>query len=384
MQKKRELSNTIKLHKKLQGKIRAIPSINIDNSAILSEVYTPGVGEVSKLLASNPDLANQYTIKSNSVAVVSDGSAVLGLGNIGPYGALPVMEGKAMLFAQLAGLNAFPICLDTQNPEEIISVVQNIAPNFAAINLEDIAAPQCFEIETRLQDQLNIPVIHDDQHATAIATLAGLINSIKLLNKNQRQLRITIIGAGAAGNGIAKLINKWGVAEILVVDSVGIISNTRKDLNKHKQELLKITNHKNISGDLSTALEDSDVLLGVSSTSGLISKKMISLMKKDPIVFAMANPIPEIMPAMALKAGAAIVATGRSDFANQINNVLVFPGMIKGAIKANLSSISLEHKLKASYALANVVKNPTPNHIIPSVFEAGVVDAIVKSLCLSV
>lgn len=369
----------LQLHKELQGKIESKSKIEVKNLDDLSKVYTPGVGAVSNLLATRPELANQYTIKHNTVAVISDGSAVLGLGNIGPYGALPVMEGKAMLFSQLGGLNAFPIVLDTQNPTEIIKTISNIAPVFAAINLEDIQAPQCFDIEERLQTALDIPVVHDDQHATAIVVLAGIINSLKVVGKLAKSTKVVIQGAGAAGIGTAKLLHRYGFADIIVVDSKGIISSDRTDLNPQKQSLAIDTNKHNQSGDLANAIEDSDIFIGL-STGGKLTQSFVQKMNTKPIIFALANPEPEIMPDDAFAAGAAIVATGRSDFPNQINNVLVFPGLFKGLIEHSIKTLSDNVKIRAAEALAGVVKDPVQDKIIPSVFESQVVSAIAQNI----
>jgi malate dehydrogenase (oxaloacetate-decarboxylating) len=285
------------------------------------------------------------------------------------------MEGKAMLFAQLAGLNAWPIVLDTQDPDEIVATIKHIAPVFGGINLEDIAAPQCFDIERRLQQELDIPVIHDDQHATAIAVLAGLINAVKVTGKQQSQLKVVIVGAGAAGNAVAKLLIAWGVADVMVVDSKGIISTNRTDLDNNKQQLAEITNKTGRSGSVSEALSGSDVVIGL-SIAGLIDKDMVSSMSSEPIVFALANPTPEIMPDEAKSAGAAVIATGRSDFPNQINNVLVFPGMFKGSIGSGVRKVTIKHKLAAAEALAHCVAKPDPEHIVPSVFDSNVVEAL--------
>jgi malate dehydrogenase (oxaloacetate-decarboxylating) len=362
-------------HARLKGKIKVLPKAEAKNEKDLSIFYTPGVGAVSKELASHPEKAKELTIKSDMVAIISDGSAVLGLGNVGPEAAMPVMEGKAMLMQELAGINAFPICLDTQDTEEIISTIKHIAPVFAGINLEDIAAPKCFEIEKRLHDELKIPVIHDDQHATAIAVLAGLINALKVIGKNKSDCRVVIIGSGAAGNGVAKLLHKWGIGDITMIDSKGIIGPGRTDLDKDKKALLDITNKARIDGDLQKAIAGADIVLGLSQP-GLLTSDDIATMNKNAIVFAMANPVPEIYPDDAIKGGAKVVATGRSDYANQINNVLVFPGMFKGAIRTNTDYVSDEIKLKAAESLAGLIKEPNAEKIIPNVFDPGVVDAI--------
>jgi len=366
----------IKKHLELKGKIVVEPKARVLTDEDLSIYYTPGVGAVSRALAKDPSRAKELTIKSDMVAVISDGSAVLGLGNVGPEAAMPVMEGKAMLLKQLAGINAFPICLDTQDTEEIIMTIKNIAPVFAGINLEDIAAPKCFEIETRLHEELDIPVIHDDQHATAIAVMAGLINALKVVGKDKSDCKAVIIGSGAAGIGVAKLLHKWGIGDIIMIDSKGIISSSREALDPSKQALLAITNKSDLSGDIQDALKGSDIVLGLSQAN-LLTSDDIKLMNKDSIVFAMANPTPEINPEDAIAGGAKVVATGRSDYPNQINNVLVFPGMFKGAIETSTNYVTDEIKLKAADALAAIVANPTSDNIIPGVFDVGVVDAIV-------
>jgi len=371
-------NEAINKHRELKGKIETKPKGSVKNEDDLSIYYTPGVGAVSKLLSENPQEAKNYTIKSNTVAVVSDGSAVLGLGNVGPEAAMPVMEGKAMLFKDLADVDAFPICLDTQDEDEIVSTIKNIAPVFAGVNLEDIASPKCFEIERRLQEELDIPVIHDDQHATAIAVLAGLMNAIKVTGKDKSNCRVVIVGSGAAGSGVARLLDKWGIGDIIMVDSKGILSSHRNDLDQNKKNLLKNTNKNDIQGILSDAMEGSDIFLGLSQ-GNLINAGHISSMNPDPIVFAMANPVPEIEPKIALEAGAKVVATGRSDYPNQINNVLVFPGMFKGAIATSTKEISDDIKLRAAENLASVVEHPTAEKIIPSVFDAGVVESIVSA-----
>lgn len=368
----------IKKHLELKGKITVEPKARVLTDEDLSIYYTPGVGAVSRALAKDPSRAKELTIKSDMVAVVSDGSAVLGLGNVGPEAAMPVMEGKAMLLKQLAGINAFPICLDTQDTEEIIMTIKNIAPVFAGINLEDIAAPKCFEIETRLHDELNIPVIHDDQHATAIAVMAGLINALKVVGKDKADCKTVIIGSGAAGIGVAKLLHKWGMGDIIMIDSKGIVSSTREALDPSKQALLAITNKLDLSGGIQDALKGSDIVLGLSQAN-LLTSDDIKLMNKDSIVFAMANPTPEINPEDAIAGGAKVVATGRSDYPNQINNVLVFPGMFKGAIETSTNFVTDEIKLKAAESLAAIVDDPTQDNIIPGVFDAGVVDAIVQA-----
>lgn len=372
-------AESLKRNKELHGNIELKVKNVIKNEHDLSVFYTPGIGAVSSYLAEHPNEAREYTIKNNTVAVVSDGSAVLGLGNIGPLGALPVMEGKSALFKELAGVDAFPICLDTQDIDEVVATVKNIAPVFAGINLEDIAAPHCFEIERRLQEELGIPVIHDDQHATAIVTLAGLINALKVTGRTAKDSSVVIVGAGAAGNGVAKLLLAHGLTDIVAVDSKGIVSRDRTDLDPEKQNLAKLTNPNSLSGDLAHAMRGRDILIGLSGQPDLISEEMISSMNNQAIVFALGNPNPEILPEVAQNAGAAVVATGRSDYPNQINNVLVFPGMFKGAIKTRTSKIDEKIKTKAAENLAALVTSPTAEKIIPSVFDDGVVDAIASS-----
>ncbi len=372
-------TESLQKNKELHGNIELKTKSSIKNEHDLSVFYTPGIGAVSSYLAEHPDQASEYTIKNNTVAVVSDGSAVLGLGNIGPLGALPVMEGKSALFKELAGVDAFPICLDTQDIDEVVVTIKHIAPVFAGINLEDIAAPNCFEIEKRLQDELDIPVIHDDQHATAIVTLAGLINSLKVTGRDAVTSSVVIIGAGAAGNGVVKLLLSYGFKDIVAVDSKGIVSNQRQDIDSEKKRLAAITNPQNIDGDLSVAIEKRDIVIGLSGSPDLVSPEMIKSMNSKAIVFALGNPNPEILPSAALAAGAEVVATGRSDYPNQINNVLVFPGMFKGAIKTRTKQVDNKIKTKAAEKLAALVTNPTPEKVIPSVFDPGVVDAVASA-----
>ena len=364
-------------HKKLKGKIEISLKDNLDSVDKLSIYYTPGVAAVSQHIADNPEEAKNYTWTNNNVAVISDGSAVLGLGNIGPKAALPVMEGKAMLFKKFANIDAIPIVLDVHTVDEIINTVKAIAPSFGGINLEDIAAPQCFEIEKRLIDDLNIPIMHDDQHGTAIVVLAGLINSLKVLNKDINKSKIVVAGSGAAGTAIIELLNAYANPEIIAVDSLGIISSSRRDLNNEKLKLLNITNKNNLNGNINDALKNADVFIGVSKPN-IINAEIIKSMNKDPIIFAMANPIPEIMPELALQAGAAIVATGRSDFPNQINNALVFPGIFRGALDNNVRKITTEHKLKTAEVIASLVANPTRDKIIPPIDHSNLVSIISK------
>jgi malate dehydrogenase (oxaloacetate-decarboxylating) len=360
-------------HSKFKGKIKVEVSTPIRNKEDLSVAYTPGVAEVSKIIKDNPEKVFKYTIKPHTVAIVSDGSAVLGLGNIGALGAIPVMEGKAALFKTFAGIDAFPICLNTQDPKEIINIVKNISPVFGGINLEDIAAPHCFEVEENLQD-LGIPVMHDDQHGTAVVVLAGLINAAKVVGKKLSDLSVVVNGAGAAGNAIARLLSEK-VKNVIVVDSKGIVSKERADLDPYKIKLLEITNKENLSGGLKDALKGVDVFIGVSKAN-LLTSKDIKLMNKNSIVFAMANPIPEIMPDEAKKGGAKVVATGRSDMPNQINNSLAFPGIFKGALEIRAKKITKEMKIAAAEALAGMVANPTAEKIIPGPFDEGVAEIV--------
>lgn len=369
---------SIKLHKKNIGKIGTSLKVPIDNKQDLSLSYTPGVAGVSLELYKDKNKAGLLSLKGNTIAVVSNGSAVLGLGDIGPFGAIPVMEGKAALFKRFANVDAFPICLDTKDPDEIVKTVKMIAPVFGGINLEDIKAPECFEIEKRLIKELDIPVMHDDQHGTAVVVLSALINAIKIVRKNTN-IKIVINGAGAAGIAVTKLLLEYGFKDIIVCDSNGIINKSRKDLNSVKKELLKFTNRQNISGTVKDALLASDVFIGLSK-GNLITNKDVTTMNKDAIVFAMANPIPEIMPEDAKKGGAKVVATGRSDFDNQINNVLAFPGIFKGALKNKVKKITSKMLIKAAIALSKMVKKPTSAKIIPSPFEKGIAETVARAI----
>ena len=378
---------SLEFHKKNKGKLDVISKARIDNRKTLSLAYTPGVAEVCREIAKDPKKVYDYTIKQNSVAVVSDGSAVLGLGNIGAYAAIPVMEGKAALFKEFANIDAFPICLDNIGSDaDFIDKIKSITPVFGGINLEDIAAPRCFEIENALMD-IGIPVMHDDQHGTAIVVLAALINSSKVVGKDLSELRVVISGSGAAGTAIVKLLHCIGynenicrsVKETILCDSNGIIHKNRTDLNKYKIELLKFTNPKNREGSLEDALTGADVFIGVSK-GNVLTKEMIKKMSKDPIIFAMANPVPEIMPDEAKSAGAKIVGTGRSDFPNQINNVLAFPGVFRGALDSRARIINNEMKLAAAYALSNYVKSPNENNIIPDVLDKNVTKIVAEAV----
>ncbi len=371
------INDALKYHKKHKGKIGTLVISPVKNRADLSLAYTPGVAEASKEIAKNKKKVFDYTIKGHTVGIVTDGSAVLGLGNIGPEAALPVMEGKAALFKTFANLDAFPVCLTTQNVDEIVATVKNISPVFGAINLEDIAAPRCFEVEEKLQS-LGIPVMHDDQHGTAVVVLAGLINAAIVTGKKLKNLKVVILGSGAAGSGIVYLI-KDEVSNIICVDSKGIISKSRKGLEAYKQKLAKVTNKQNLSGSLQDALMGADALIGV-STANIVKENDIKLMGNKPVIFAMANPNPEIMPDRAKKAGAYVVATGRSDFANQINNSLAFPGIFKGALSVGANTISQDMKKAAATALSKLVKNPTREKIIPGPFDKGLAKAVAEAV----
>lgn len=365
-------------HKELRGKIELTLKDDLDSRDKLSTYYTPGVGAVSSYVAEHPDEAREYTWLNNVVAVISDGTAVLGLGDIGPYGALPVMEGKAMLFKHFAGLDAVPIVLDVHTADEIVSAVQAMAPSFGGINLEDIAAPICFEVEERLKKALPIPVFHDDQHGTAVVTLAGLINATKLTNRELQNCKVVLVGAGAAGVAIAKLLNKYAPGiQIIPVDSKGILYKGRDSLNSSKEALLEFTNPQDVEGSLDDAISDADIFIGVSQP-GLLTQDMVKKMAKDPIIFAMANPTPEIFPDEAHAAGAAIVATGRSDFPNQVNNALAFPGIFRGALDNRVRDITDDHKIAAAETIAALVEKPTPEQIIPPVGDPRLVLAIAK------
>jgi len=381
MYKKEALS----LHRKFMGKIYVKPKFKL-NKKILSLAYTPGVAEVSNEISKNTEKVYDYTIKGNSVAIVSDGSAVLGLGNIGAEAALPVMEGKAILFKEFAGIDAFPICLKTQDTDEIINIVKNIAPVFGGINLEDIKAPKCFTVEAKLQG-IGIPVMHDDQHGTAIVVFAGLLNACKVLKKDFEELRVVINGAGAAGSAIAKLLVCVGykgklcssVKDVIVVDSKGSIYRGRKELEDHKRKLAEITNKHNIKGSLQECIKGADVFIGVSK-GDVLKESMVRSMGSEPIVFALANPTPEIMPDKAKRVGVKIIATGRNDFPNQVNNALVFPGIFRGALNIRAQKITTIMKLQAAHALASTIVRPGKNNILPSIFDKRVVKNITKAV----
>ncbi|MDP3920698.1 MAG: NADP-dependent malic enzyme [Candidatus Omnitrophota bacterium] len=377
---------SLSMHEQLRGKIGVHSKIPINSHDDLSIAYTPGVARPCEVLGKDPSKARELTIKRNTVAVVSDGSAVLGLGNIGPYGAIPVMEGKALLFKEFADIDAWPICLDTQDTQEIIAAVRHIAPVFGGINLEDIAAPRCFEVEAALQD-LGIPVFHDDQHGTAIVLLAALLNAAKVVGRKVTDIRVVINGAGAAGTAIANLLRCVGhdpavcapVKDVIVCDSKGVIHSGRKDLSPAKEKLLKFTNRSGREGSLRDVLEGCDVFIGVSK-GNLLSGEDIKRMAADPIVFAMANPEPEIMPDEARQAGAAVVGTGRSDFPNQVNNVLVFPGIFRGALDAGSRTITDAMKLAAAHALADCVEQPDSDHILPDPLDRSVAPKVARAV----
>lgn len=374
MAKKDVAKQALALHKKLGGKIRIMPAAPVRNRADLALVYTPGVAAVSTYVAKHPKEAREYTMKGRMVAVISDGSAVLGLGNIGALGALPVMEGKCALFKTFAGVDAIPLVLDTQDADEIVDTVIRVAPAFGGINLEDIASPKCFEIERRVAEALDIPVMHDDQHGTAVVVLAGMINALKIVGKKISTARFVVLGAGAAGTATAKLLHVAGAKNIIVLDSKGIVNRARPEPHKR---LLAIFNTKGVKGGLQDALKNADVLLGVSGPN-LVKAADIKLMAKKAIVFAMANPTPEIMPPEAKRGGALIVGTGRSDFPNQINNSLAFPGIFRGALDHRVTKITDEMKIKAARAIANLVKKPTAERIVPDMFDKRVAKAVAK------
>ena len=364
-------------HKQLRGKISVKLKDTLDTEEKLSMYYTPGVGAVSEYLGKHPEDTPAYTWTNNNVAIVSDGSAVLGLGDLGPYAALPVMEGKSMLFKHFGDIDAVPIVLDVHSADEIVAAVKAIAPSFGGINLEDIAAPKCFEIEERLKNELSIPVMHDDQHGTAVVVLAGLINATRVTGRKLSESSVVIAGAGAAGIAIAKLLYEYAHIRIIAVDSRGIISRDRSDLNQEKRALLKITNPGNTAGTLADALRGADIFIGVSGP-GLLTGQMIRSMSPAPIIFALANPTPEILPAAAAAAGAAVIATGRSDFPNQVNNALAFPGIFRGALDNHIQAITDRHKVAAAEALAAMVKQPDPQHVIPSIFEPGLTQNLAR------
>lgn len=371
----------LKLHEQLQGKLETVSKVPVKTREDLALAYTPGVAEPCKEIARDPSLAYVYTMKANTVAVVSDGSAVLGLGNIGPKAAMPVMEGKAVLFKEFGGINAVPICLDTQDTEEIIRAVTWLAPGFGGINLEDISAPRCFEIEERLKETLDIPVFHDDQHGTAIVVLAGIINALKVTGKRREDCRVVINGAGSAGIAIARLLMTWGFSDLILCDRSGILCEGDEGLNWMQEKMVRVTNRSHRKGALADAMRGADIFVGVSAP-GIVTPEMVSSMNRDAILFAMANPVPEIMPDLARQAGARVVGTGRSDFPNQVNNVVAFPGIFKGALEGHAAQITEEMKLAAARAIADLVPDEVldEDHIMPEAFDPRVAEAVAAAV----
>ena len=371
----------LQLHGEWNGKLETISKTPVKSREALALAYTPGVAEPCKVIAEDPAAAYKYTMKANTIAVVSDGSAVLGLGNIGPYAAMPVMEGKAVLFKEFGGVNAVPICLDTQDTEEIIKAVTYLAPGFGGINLEDIRAPRCFEIEERLKEILDIPVFHDDQHGTAIVVLAGIINALKVVGKEKENCKVVVNGAGSAGIAITKLLLTYGFTNVILCDKVGIVSKETEGLNWMQQEMIKVTNPNNETGSLADALKGADIFVGVSAPN-IVTPEMVSSMNHDSILFAMANPVPEIMPDVAKAAGARVVGTGRSDFPNQVNNVVAFPGIFKGALEGRASQITEEMKLAAAIAIAGLVPEEelSDENIMPEAFDPKVADVVAEAV----
>ena len=371
----------LQMHEQWNGKLETAAKAHVNSREDLAIAYTPGVAEPCKVIAKDPEAAYKYTIKSNTVAVVSDGSAVLGLGNIGALAAMPVMEGKAVLFKEFGGVNAVPICLDTQDTEEIIKTVVNIAPAFGGINLEDISAPRCFEIEERLKELLDIPVFHDDQHGTAIVVLAGIINALKVTGKKKEDCRVVVNGAGSAGGAITKLLLTYGFEHITMCDINGIISSASPNLNWMQKKMTEVTNLENKTGSLTDAMCGADIFVGVSAP-GIVTKEMVASMNSDAILFAMANPVPEIMPDLAKEAGARVVGTGRSDFPNQVNNVVAFPGIFKGALEGRATQITEEMKLATANAIASLVSDEelNENNILPEAFDSRVADVVSKAV----
>lgn len=371
----------LQLHEEWNGKFETTPKMKIQTREDLALAYTPGVAEPCKVIAKDKEAAYKYTIKSNTIAVVSDGSAVLGLGNIGAHAAMPVMEGKAVLFKEFGNVNAVPVCLDTQDTEEIIKTVVNIAPAFGGINLEDISAPRCFEIETRLKELLDIPVFHDDQHGTAIVVLAGIINGLKVTGKTKEDCQVVVNGAGSAGVAITKLLLTYGFKHVTMCDKSGILSKASEGLNWMQQSMMEVTNLENKTGSLADALRGADIFVGVSAPN-IVTADMVKTMNKDAIIFAMANPVPEIMPDVAKAAGAKVVGTGRSDFPNQVNNVIAFPGIFKGALEGRARQITEDMKLAAALAIANLVPDDEVSdvNILPEAFDPRVADVVSKAV----
>jgi malate dehydrogenase (oxaloacetate-decarboxylating) len=370
---------SLELHEKYHGKLETVSKVRLNSKEALSLAYSPGVAEVSREIARDPSLARLYTLKRNTVAIISDGSAILGLGNLGPLSAIPVMEGKAAIFKEFGGVDAFPICLDTQDTEEIIKVVKQIAPVFGGINLEDISAPRCFEIEERLRKELSIPVMHDDQWGAATVTLSALINYLKLINKKKEDVRVVISGIGAAGVATARLLLIYGIKKIIYCDSHGIIHNDRTYLTKEKKELIKESSISTKEGTLEDAIKGADVFIGLSK-AGLLTSEMVKTMAEKPVIFGLANPIPEIMPEVAYEAGAFIVATGRSDYPNQINNSLVFPGAFKGMLDANIPQFKIEMFSAIAQAIADSIKDLSTQKIVPTMWDSGVVELVSETV----
>lgn len=371
----------LKLHEEWNGKLETAPKMKITTREDLALAYTPGVAEPCKVIAKDKEAAYKYTIKSNTVAVVSDGSAVLGLGNIGAHAAMPVMEGKAVLFKEFGNVNAVPICLDTQDTEEIIKIVVNIAPAFGGINLEDISAPRCFEVESRLKELLDIPVFHDDQHGTAIVVLAGIINGLKVTGKTKEACQVVVNGAGSAGVAITKLLLTYGFKHVTMCDKSGILSKGSQGLNWMQESMMDVTNLEHKTGSLADALKGADIFVGVSAPN-IVTADMVKSMNKDAIIFAMANPVPEIMPDVAKEAGARVVGTGRSDFPNQVNNVIAFPGIFKGALEGRATQITEDMKLAAALAIANLIPDDEVSdvNILPEAFDPRVADVVAQAV----
>ena len=371
----------LELHEKWNGKLDTVSKVQVRTREDLALCYTPGVAEPCKVIAKDPEAAYRYTIKANTVAVVSDGSAVLGLGNIGPLAAMPVMEGKAVLFKEFGGINAFPICLDTQDTEEIIETVVRIAPAFGGINLEDISAPRCFEIEERLKERLNIPVFHDDQHGPASVVLAGIINALKVTGKKKENCRVVVNGAGSAGIAISKLLLTYGFPNLTLCDKTGILCKGMEGLNWMQEKMMEVTNLEHRTGSLADALKGADIFVGVSAP-GIVTQEMVASMNHDAILFAMANPVPEIMPDLAKAAGARVIGTGRSDFPNQVNNVLIFPGIFRGALEGRATAITEEMKLAAARAIASLVDDSElgDENILPAAFDPRVADVVSRAV----
>lgn len=371
----------LQMHEQWNGKLEIVSKTPVKSNEDLAIAYTPGVAEPCKVIAQDPDAAYQYTMKANTVAVISDGSAVLGLGNIGALAAMPVMEGKCVLFKEFGGVNAVPICLNTQDPDELVKIITALAPSYGGINLEDIAAPRCFEVEERLKAALDIPVFHDDQHGTAIIVLAGIINALKVVGKKKEDCYVVVNGAGSAGIAISKLLLRYGFTNLTICDKSGILSKQSEDLNYMQKEMMEVTNLSGQTGSLADAMKGADIFVGVSAP-GIVSEEMVASMNQDAILFAMANPVPEIMPDLAKKAGARVIGTGRSDFPNQVNNVLAFPGIFRGALEGRAKAITEEMKLSASLAIASLVTEEELNedHILPLAFDPRLADVVSQAV----